>query len=57
MFHIFVKNIHGEVVASASFFSREACLSWYKGFIYGLNPNNNESDFYPYFISGVCHEV
>ena len=53
MFRIVVNNFRGDFVASAFFSSREACLWWYNGFIYHLNPNNNEKDFYPYCIVEV----
>lgn len=57
MFRITIKTIHGRFEAFGEFPTKSACVEWYKGYMYGLNPNNNESDFYPYSIEEVSNEV
>lgn len=56
-YRITIRNIRGEFEAFGLFSSRAACVEWYKGYMFGLNPKNNESDFYPYSIEEVYDEI
>lgn len=51
MYIIKIKNIRNEEIAEAIFATKEMCLAWYDGYIYNLNPKNNEKDFYPFSIT------
>lgn len=50
MYKIIVTNLKGELKNRAEFKTIDECKEWYRGYIYGLNPNNNESENYPYQI-------
>lgn len=50
MYRITIFNHKNQFESFAEFKTIEQCKAWYKGYIYNLNPLNNEKKYYNYII-------